>query len=158
MRSVSDINEQFRLIATRHRLIKSFQTNSVEEMDINKFDVTDFPLLYAQVTGATIEEGVTSFDYEVIVADLVIEEQIPNLDAVYTETFLVMQDVIAMLDNTDARPNDAAAAFLDSRYGLELPVQCQPFAHRFNNLLTGWSTQMSIRVPNALDLCNVPTT
>ena len=61
-----------------------------------------------------------------------------------------------MLENTLATPVTGVPV-LDSAYGLEMPVQCMPFTAKYDNLLTGWSTQFSIRVPNALDLCNVPT-
>ena len=45
MRSVSDINDQFELIAIQHAQIRRFYTNSVEEMDIDKLTVVDFPML-----------------------------------------------------------------------------------------------------------------
>lgn len=158
MRSVSEINEQFRYIAEKHLILRSFHTNSLEEMDVNKWDVSEFPLLYAQVTGATVEEGVTTFNYEVIVATLTIEAQLPTLDDSYTQTFLILQDVIAVLENTIGSPVVGVGGLTlgDPAYGLEMPVQCTPFAQRFDNLLTGWSTQMSIRVPNPLQLCNIP--
>lgn len=159
MRSVSEINEQFRYIAEKHKILRSFHTNSLEEMDVNKWDMSEFPLLYAQVTGATVEEGVTTFNYEVIVATVTVEEQLPTLDDSYTETFLIMQDIIAILENTIGSPIVSIVGQTtlgDPAYGLEMPVQCTPFAQRFDNLLTGWSTQMSIRVPNPLELCNIP--
>ena len=158
MRSVSEINEQFRYIAEKHLILNSFHTNSLEEMDVNKWDMSEFPLLYAQVTGATVEEGVTTFTYEVIVATVTIEAQLPTLDDSYTETFLILQDVIAVLVNTIGSPVTGVGNLTlgDPVYGLEMPVQCTPFAQRFDNLLTGWSTQMSIRVPNPLELCNIP--
>ena len=71
MRSVSDINGQFKSIAIQHKKINSFHSNSVDEMDINKWNVVDYPLLYAQVQSATVEAGVTTFDYEVVVAEMV---------------------------------------------------------------------------------------
>jgi hypothetical protein len=158
MRSVSEINEQFRYIAEKHLILNSFHTNSLEEMDVNKWDMSEFPLLYAQVTGAAVEEGVTTFNYEVIVATVTIEAQLPTLDDSYTETFLILQDVIAVLENTIGSPITGVGNLTlgDPVYGLEMPVQCTPFAQRFDNLLTGWSTQMSIRVPNPLELCNIP--
>ena len=152
MRSVSDINDQFELIAIQHAQIRRFYTNSVEEMDIDKLTVVDFPMLYAQVTGATVETGVTTFDFEVVVADLVVERQLPTLDEVYTSTFLIMQDVIGVFQNTEAETTG-----VDDVYGLEMPIVCQPFTAAYNNLLTGWSTSFSIRVPNALDPCLLPS-
>lgn len=155
MRSIDDINTQFRNVADTHLQIKAFYTNSVMEMDINKMDVVDFPFLYAQCTGANIEVGMTSFDYEVIIADLVVQQQQPYLDQVYSETHLLMQDIIALFQDTDA-PSPGAALTMDSGIGLEMPILITPFSAAYDNLLTGWTAQWTIRVPNYLDLCNVP--
>jgi hypothetical protein len=156
MRSVQSLNQAFEDIVTAHDIFKSFKTYSFEEIDVLKWNVTDYPLLYAQVTNATVEDGVTTFDYDVVVADLVIERMQPVLDEVYSDTLGLLQDVIALFENTLSLPTGATAPNLSDDFGLELPVSCQPFTARFDNLLTGWSTSLSIRVPNALNLCNVP--
>jgi len=149
MRTVSDIKKAFEGIVERHQQLKKFYTNSIEEMDVDKMDVVDFPLLYAQVSGADIGVGYTEFSYQVIVADLVIQDQLPTLDMVYTDTLLIMQDVIAALYNTDY-------SAVDIQIGISMPAQCTPFTASYNNLLTGWDVSLSIRVPNALELCDAP--
>jgi len=151
MRTVSDIKTAFEGIVSRHLQLKKFYTNSLEEMDVDKMDVVNFPLLYAQVSNAEIGVGFTEFTYQVIVADLVIQEQLPNLDMVYTDTLLMMQDVIAALYNTDY-------SAVNSSIGISMPVTCTPFTASYNNLLTGWDVSLSIRVPNALELCEAPFT
>jgi len=149
MRTVSDIQDTLRTFADRHEQLKTFYTNSLEEMDINKMDIVLFPFLYAQCEGAEIAEGYTDFTYRIIVADIVVEQQLPNLDDVFTETLLIMQDLFASLYNTDA-------STVPEQYGMDLPVQCSPFSSSYDNLLTGWDASIFIRVPNALELCNAP--
>lgn len=150
MKTVSDVRDALSTFAERHRQLQKFYTNSLEEMDINKMDVTLFPFMYAQVENAEIEVGYTELQYRIIIADLVIEQQQPTLDDVYTDTLLIMQDCIAHLYNTDA------SGLIPSDYSIGMPIQCVPFTASYDNLLTGWDCTMNIRIPNALELCNTP--
>lgn len=149
MRTVSDIQKALVTFVERHQQLKAFYTNSIEEMDINKMDVVLFPFMYAQCEGAEIDVGYTDFTYRIIIADIVVENQLPHLDDVFTETLLIMQDVFASLYNTDA-------SNIPEEYGMDMPVQCSPFSSSYDNLLTGWDATIFIRVPNALELCNAP--
>jgi len=150
MYTVKDINEVFQGIVTNHLQLKSFYTNTEKELDINKITVNLFPLLYAQVTGAEVNDGFTTYTYEVNVADLLIEEQTDTIIDVYQNTFLIMQDIIALfrLDQSNAFPNVG-----NQSWGIDVPIRCTPFTSQYDNLLTGWSCEFSIRVPNPLNLC-----
>ena len=148
--TVKDINDVFQGIVNNHLQLKSFYTNSEKELDINKITVNLFPLLYAQVTGAQVNDGFTTYNYEVNIADLVIEEQTDVIIDVYQNTFLIMQDVIASfrLDQSNVFPDVGNQA-----WGIDMPINCTPFTSQYDNLLTGWSCEFSIKVPNALNLC-----
>ena len=91
MQTVVDINNTFQDIVTAHEQLKSFHTFSLDELDMEKLDVDKYPLLYAQCSSAELDGGVTTFTYEVIVADLVIEKQQELLTQIYAETFLILQ-------------------------------------------------------------------
>ena len=82
---------------------------------------------------------------------MVIEEQLPHLDDVYTDTLLIMQDLIATIYNTQA-----TISIIDEGYGIGMPVSCVPFTAQYDNLLTGWDCTINIRIPNALELCDAP--
>ena len=156
MDTVVDINNVFKEIVTKHIQLQKFYTFSLDEIDIDKITIDLFPLLYAQVTNMQIDNGVTVFTYEVIVADLTIEKQTDLLTQVYAETALIMQDVIAQLVLSMN-----SMSVLDSNtqhWGFTTPISCDPFTARFSNLLTGWQAQFEIRVPNAIDLCIAPYT
>ncbi len=152
MQTVVDINNTFKDIVTAHDQLKSFHTFSLDELDMDKLDVDKYPLLYAQCSSAELDGGVTTFSYEVIVADMVIEKQQELLTQIYAETFLIMQDVAAKFRFAVYDGNTT----VDGMWNFELPLLCDPFTARFDNLLTGWSTQFEIRLPNVIDLCDAP--
>ena len=58
MQTVVDINNAFKAIVLAHEQLKSFHTYSIDTLDMEKLNVNQYPLLYAQCTGATIEGGV----------------------------------------------------------------------------------------------------
>ena len=39
---------------------------------------------------------------------------------------------------------------------LELPISAEPFTARFDNILTGWSAEISVDVNNPNNLCIAP--
>ena len=152
MYTVQHLNDTFAQIASEHDQLKSFHTGGLDYLDVDKLDVDKYPLLYAQVTNADMNSGFTQFTYEVIVADLVLEKQQDHLDEVYSETFLILQDVAAKFWFAVYDGNET----VNGGFGFDLPLICQPFTARFTNLLTGWSANFDIRVPNPINLCNAP--
>lgn len=152
MWTIVDINNVFAQIVAEHDQLKSFHTSGLDTLDVDKLTVTDYPLLYAQVTDADLNSGFTTFTFEVLVGDLVIEDQHPTLTEVYSETFLIMQDVAAKLWFNVYDGNTT----VDSSWAFDLPITCQPFTARFTNLLTGWSASFDIKLPNPINLCDAP--
>ena len=61
MQTVVDINNTLKNIVTEHEQLKSFHTFSLDELDMDKLDVDKYPLLYAQVSSAELNGGVTVF-------------------------------------------------------------------------------------------------
>lgn len=153
METVKDIDLTFRTIVDAHEILQAFHTNSTQELDIEQIGVDKYPLLYANCSGAQINGGYVQYRYEVIVADLVIEEQTDTLVDVYSETFLLMQDVVAQFS---LALSAAAEDRVNKTWSFEMPVDCQPFTSKFSNLLTGWSATFTINVPAPLNLCEAP--
>lgn len=150
MQTVSDINDVFQTIVTNHQQLKSFYTHSIDEVDIDKITIDKFPLLYAQVTEASIEGTFTSYTYEVVVATVVFEVQHDYVTEVYTDTLGIMQDVIAEFHLAQSGQNN----FVPSEWSFGMPVTCEPFTARFTNSLTGWSANFELRLPSPSNLCD----
>ena len=77
--------------------------------------------------------------------------QTETLTDVYAETMLILSDVIAMFELAMSTANNNVT---DDRWAFEMPISTQPYSSRFDNLLTGWSCQFVLRVPNAVNLCD----
>lgn len=152
MNTINEINQVFEDIASSHPVLKGFYTRRLDELDADVVTTDKYPLLYAQCTGASILEGAVEYEYEVIVAQYVVEDVEDNLVSYYNDTFLLIQDVVAQFAMSAIDSPLSKNPLVTS---VDLPINCQPFTARFANTLTGWSTTIDIRTPLPMKLCDV---
>lgn len=145
-------------IATKHYQINSFHSGNLDEVDINKLGAKDYIILYAEAGSAIINNGVLTYSMTLYVMDQINDEvgESPNKQRLgridtYSETLRILQDVIA-----EFKQSLNSKSWVDGQVVLQLPVTCEPFTARFNNLLTGWSSTISIDVNNKNNLCIAP--
>ena len=145
-------------IADKHYMINSFHSGFLDEVDINKLGATDYVILYAEPGTATVDKGVMTYTFTIYVLDMINDEvgDAPNnerlgrLDTL-SENLQILQDVI-----NEFHQNLYSTSWVDDEVVLELPISCEPFTSRFDNLLTGWSASISMQVNNKNNLCIVP--
>ena len=160
MVTLKNIIDDFGNIATNHYLINSFHSGFLDEVDINKLDQSDFPILYCEPGTATIDMGVLTYSFTIFVLDM-LKEDLTNRNAVWTSTLQTTQDVVAefrqnLALQTSGGDSGKKFSYVPDEAVLELPITTEPFTARFANILTGFSTSMSIQVNNANNLCNAP--
>ena len=160
MVTLKNIIDDFSDIATNHYLINSFHSGFLDEVDINKLDQADFPILYCEPGTATIDMGVLTYSFTIFVLDM-LKEDLTNRNAVWTSTLQTTQDVVAefrqnLALQTSGGDSGKKFSYVPDEAVLELPITTEPFTARFANILTGFSTSMSIQVNNANNLCNAP--
>jgi len=160
MVTLKNIIDDFSNIATNHYLINSFHSGFLDEVDINKLDQADFPILYCEPGTATIDMGVLTYSFTIFVLDM-LKEDLTNRNAVWTSTLQTTQDVVAefrqnLALQTSGGDSGKKFSYVPDEAVLELPITTEPFTARFANILTGFSTSMSIQVNNANNLCNAP--
>ena len=147
-------------IAEKHFEINSFHSGFMDEVDINKLGATDYVILYAEPGTATVDKGVMTYNFTIYVLDMINDEvgDAPNnerlgrLDTL-SENLQILQDVI-----NEFHKSLYSTSWVDDEVVLELPISCEPFTARFDNLLTGWSASISMQVNNTNNLCIVPIT
>ena len=141
-------------------MINSFHSGFMDEVDINKLGATDYVILYAEPGTATVDKGVMTYTFTIYVLDMINDEvgDAPNnerlgrLDTL-SENLQILQDVI-----NEFHQNLYSTSWVDDEVVLELPISCEPFTAKFDNLLTGWSASISMQVNNKNNLCLVPIT
>ena len=160
MVTFKNIIDDFSNIATNHYLINSFHSGFLDEVDINKLDQSDFPILYCEPGTATIDMGVLTYSFTIFVLDM-LKEDLTNRNIVWTSTLQTTQDIIAefrqnLALQTSGGDSGKKFSYVPGEVVLELPITTEPFTARFANILTGWSSTMSVQVNNANSLCNAP--
>ena len=148
------IIDLFETIVSKHYQLQVFQTGELSEVDINKLDQQDFPLLFLEPNTATIDVRTLIYSFDIYILTQVLDDG-TGIDDSYSQTLLMMQDVVA-----EFRQILSSSSFVTgadkSEYIIQLPISCEPFTERFANLLTGWSSTISIEVSNANNLCIAP--
>jgi|TARA_R110002012_G_scaffold37417_3_gene104830 hypothetical protein len=160
MVTFKNLIDDFSDIATNHYLINSFHSGFLDEVDINKMNQSDFPILYCEPGTATIDMGVLTYSFTIFVLDM-LKEDLTNRNIVWTSTLQTTQDIIAefrqnLALQTSGGDSGKKFSYVPGEVVLELPISTQPFTARFANILSGWSSTMSVQVNNANNLCNAP--
>ena len=160
MVTFSNIIKTFNNVADNHYVINSFHSGFLDEVDINKMDLQDFPILYCEPGSATIEQGVLTYSVTVFVLD-VLKEDLSNRNDVWTNTLEITQDIIAdfkqnLSIQTSGSDSGKKISYADNEVVIEMPINSDPFTARFANILSGWSSTISLQVNNTNNLCNAP--
>jgi hypothetical protein len=151
MKSYKQIVELLEDIEEKHLILQSFHAGPLDQVDIAKLGQPNYPLLYCEIMGVTIDNGTLTYDLELLVADMILPN-LTNRTQVYSDTLQLLHDVLDQFIQSLANSNTT----VDNDYKFELPASCTPFTARFDNELTGWSGSFSIEVSNSNDLCIAP--
>jgi len=160
MITFKNIVDDFNNIATNHYLLNSFHSGLLDEVDINKLDQSDFPILYIEPGTTTVDQGVLTYSFTVFTLS-VIKEDLSDRNVVWTDMLQIMQDVIAEFKQnlslqTSGDDSGKKYSYVPDEVVLELPINVEPFSVRFANMLTGWSAEFTLQVNNPNSLCNAP--
>jgi hypothetical protein len=150
--------DDFNTIATNHFQINSFHSGMLDEVDINKLDQSDFPILYVEPGNTNIDKGVMTYTFTVFTMNL-IKEDLSNRELVWSDMLQVMQDVISefrqnLALQTSGDDSGKKYSYIPNEVVLNLPINAEPFTVRFANMLTGWSASFTMQVNNPNSLCN----
>jgi hypothetical protein len=162
----------FQDIANAHYMIKSFHSGFMDEVDINKLGAVDYSILYIEPGQATINTGVMNYTFTVYILDMINEEvgestppdatqlvgvnqRLGRLNTL-SESLQILNDVIIEFKQNLYKSSGTQVSYVNEQLLLDLPITCEPFTARFNNLLTGWSATLSLQVDNPNSLCLVP--
>ena len=160
MVTIKNIIDDLSNIASNHYLINSFHSGFLDEVDINKLNQADYPILYSEPGTASIDKGVLTYSFTIFVLDI-LKEDLTNRNNVWSNTLQITQDIIAefrqnLALQTSGADSGKKFSYVPDEAVLELPITTDPFTARFSNTLTGWNTGISIQVNNVNNLCDAP--
>ena len=160
MITYKNIIDDFSTIATNHYQINSFHSGFLDEVDVDKMDQSNFPILYVEPSTASIDTGVLTYSCNVYVLSI-LKEDLSNREEVWSSTLQITQDIIAefkqnMSLQTSGGDSGKKFSYIPGEVVLNLPINAEPFTVRFANMLTGWSASFTMQVNNPNSLCNAP--
>lgn len=145
MITYNTILKTFEDIATNHRQINNFGTGALEE--VNTFsNESKFPILW--VIPQRVQLGGNSMIYTVRVLVFDISETDDSLDdEIYSDTVLILNDVMFILNTQDFWNGDEASV-------INTPTAIS-FRQKFTDYCVGWYADFDIEVPtfNNLGYC-----
>lgn len=160
MITYKNIVDDFNSIATNHYLINSFHNGFLDEVDIDKMNTNSFPLLYVEPTANTIDSGVLTYSFNIYILDI-LKEDLSNREEVWSNTLQIIQDIVAEVKQnlslqTSGGDSGKKFSYFSDEVVLELPITTEPITARFANILTGWTSNISLQVNNTNNLCDAP--
>ncbi|MDA8959075.1 hypothetical protein N9F11_01505 [Akkermansiaceae bacterium] len=147
MRTINQIIDELGTIALSHHFIRTFKEGELSEVDIQKLAGDKYPICHADISGASIERGTMTYSLDVIVMDMILPGQ-TDAQEQYSDTLRTLNDIVSQYAQVLSAQSD-----VDRDVTIELPMDCEPFTARFDNLLTGWVGTVRLVTSNELDLC-----
>tara|TARA_R100001480_G_scaffold19465_1_gene28925 strand:- start:1249 stop:1659 length:411 start_codon:yes stop_codon:yes gene_type:complete len=129
--------------------------NTTTKGDIFKVDLSKqsiFPLCHIIVNDATLNENVISYSISIIAMDIVDFSKEEgdafngnnNEDYVLNTMLQVLTRAYEMLRRGDLHTD---------LFQVDGTPTCEPFTDRFENVVAGWTMNLTINVPNGMSIC-----
>lgn len=150
MITVKNLLDTLKVVATSNVFIRSFKAGEMSEVDLNKLGATDYPLCFADIGEATIERGALIYSLDILIADIEKSGTTQHQQAT-SDTLETLHDLINQFHQSLSSSSDVGGDYI-----IEMPVTCQAFTGRFDNILTGWVASVRLSVPNTNNLCIAP--
>ena len=151
--------DDFRMLSEYHKQIQSFGFGKLDEFtywnemrlkeDNEHYNSPYYPYLFVMPGEVTNKFGFMEYKFKLIVADI-IQRDLENQIDVLSDTNQIMDDIIGQfrLSVTESLGN------FNELYYLDDTVICTPFLEKYDDLLGGWTADLTIQVMSPLDRCD----
>lgn len=142
---------------THNQIVKLLEDISTNHYQLNGFgfgDVWEYlasstkqtPCLWGVLNGSNRNGKELTLNYTLLVFDQVKRDE-SNENEVLSDTYQILTDVITILNS----PTYA------SQFILGVSNTMQDFTERFDSSVSGWSVDVSFRIPFDNDICQIPS-
>jgi len=138
--------------ATNHKQINSFGNGDLwEVVERDKLQAFNYPLLWMQDNGSSVQDKAITFNFNVLVLDQVLNGE-QNENFVKSSMYQILLDYLAYFDRTVLYDVDGSRI----KFDLVRSSSLTSFTERFNDELAGWVMTVSFRTPFDYNKCNIP--
>jgi len=148
------IIEESRTFANSHQQINSFGNGDLWELvQRDKLQAYNYPLLWMQDNGSTVQDKAVFFNFNIFGIDQVLNGE-ENENFVKSSMHQILLDYLAYFKQIVLTDIDGNRI----KFDLQLTANLTSFTERFNDELTGWVMTVSFKTPFTYNKCNIPTT
>jgi len=152
MLSYQKIILESQTFANNHQQINSFGNGDLwETVQRDMLQAFNYPLLWMQDNGSTIQDKAIFFNFNVLAIDQVLNGE-ENENFVKSSMYQILLDYMAYFRHVilyDANGDRI-------KFDLQLTANLTSFTERFNDELTGWVMTVSFKTPFNYNKCNIP--
>jgi hypothetical protein len=143
-----------KLIYEKHEQINDFGFGFIEDVTFKKQHEggVQYPYLYVIPDNTSVDERQLQYSMRLIMMDRVVNYTDENLLDVMSDMNQILQDVIAQFKYSFSQQDGAYTV----TYDIDLPVQLQPFADKFDDYTCGYFATINITLGQGLDRCIAP--
>jgi hypothetical protein len=134
MNNFKQIIDSFDAFVQQHPIIQTFTWGRLSDVGRDN-EPLNFPILHVIPLPSTINDTFTDFQFNIIIADQLDDEEINQLD-VLEESHQLLQDFIQYYINQ----------LQNYSFFIQTPVQFTPFLDRFTKVMAGVEAQITFRV------------
>lgn len=159
--NLKTFTDDLRNLSDYHKQIQSFGFGEMDnftywnEMRLKEynqhFNSPYYPYFYVVPNDVTQKFGFMEYKFTFIISDI-IQRDLENQVDVLSDTLQIMDDILGQfrLSVTESLGN------FNELYYLDTPITCTPFLEKYDDLLGGWTADVTIKVMIPLDRCDAP--
>ena len=144
-KTYNQIYDKIKTIATSHRQINAFGEG--DQWEIATSGTTNYPMFWAVTQGSEVKKGEIGYKFEFIIMDLVQTGEANERD-VLSDTHQTLTDVLSKLkwgnfDDIDIKQDSFSTT---------------SFTEKFDDMVSGWTCNVTIWTNFNWNSCIIPTT
>ena len=159
--NLKTFTDDFRVLSEYHKQIQSFGFGDMDDFiywnemrlkqDNNHYNSPYYPYFYVVPQDVTQKFGFMEYKFTFITSDI-IQRDLANQNDVLSDTLQIMDDILGQfrLSVYESLGNFNELFYLDT------PITCTPFLEKYDDLLGGWTADVTIKVMIPLDRCDAP--
>jgi hypothetical protein len=148
--TLKNLIDLFEDICTENSGIMSFSFGDIWEIETKE---RDYVVGHLSIENAQYLNNELQYDFKFYIMDLVSKDE-GNENDVLSDTLQTIGDIVSKLKNGNV-PNTHID--FENDYRLQEGIVCQPFTERFDNDVSGWVADISIRVSFNYSACTGDT-
>tara|TARA_R110000751_G_scaffold55897_3_gene119766 strand:- start:265 stop:804 length:540 start_codon:yes stop_codon:yes gene_type:complete len=155
-------------IGDAHAQITTTSTGDIWQVDLSKN--TLFPLMHINPVNVAAGHSQLNYTFQIFVMDLVSQDEnwtqtnfqsaafLNNEQEVLSATLQTAVDIVSIFRNSIQQSTFNVDNINHPVYFTDEGTTFDPFAERFDNLLTGWVFNLQVQVENTFQTCDIPLT